>query len=200
MTPAAAGAQTIINGSFEQGVRTGSYKTLASGDSTSIFGWTVGGAGIDYIGSYWQASDGNRSLALSARDEGSISQQLTGLTPGQFYRISFDLAGNPIRGPETKTLITLATLGGQEQVDYFSTIGATRKDMNWKTLTYGFRATTDNALLTFSSGTPGAHSPALDNVSMAAVPEPAAWAMMIMGIGFVGGSLRQRRRSALATA
>ena len=35
------------------------------------------------------------------------------------------------------------------------------------------------------------------NVSaIAAVPEPAAWAMMIVGIGAVGGSMRVRRRNA----
>lgn len=30
------------------------------------------------------------------------------------------------------------------------------------------------------------------------VPEPATWAMMIMGFGFIGGTMRQRRRTAVA--
>ena len=33
---------------------------------------------------------------------------------------------------------------------------------------------------------------------IAGVPEPATWAMMIMGFGMVGGALRHRRRSATA--
>ena len=33
-----------------------------------------------------------------------------------------------------------------------------------------------------------------------AVPEPAAWAMMITGFGFVGGAMRRRRRQTLAFA
>ncbi len=32
------------------------------------------------------------------------------------------------------------------------------------------------------------------------IPEPAAWALMIMGVAGVGGALRQKRRQALATA
>ncbi|WP_380879079.1 hypothetical protein ACFB49_20220 [Sphingomonas sp. DBB INV C78] len=33
----------------------------------------------------------------------------------------------------------------------------------------------------------------LNSVTVAAVPEPAAWAMMITGFGLVGGAMRQRR-------
>ena len=42
----------------------------------------------------------------------------------------------------------------------------------------------------------------LDDVSLdiAAVPEPASWAMMISGFGLVGGALRTRRRQTLAAA
>ena len=42
----------------------------------------------------------------------------------------------------------------------------------------------------------------LDDLAVSAVPEPASWAMMIAGFGFVGGTLRHRRsrRSGLAPA
>lgn len=38
--------------------------------------------------------------------------------------------------------------------------------------------------------------PLLDNVRLdvSAVPEPATWAMMLLGLGFVGGAMRARRR------
>lgn len=39
-----------------------------------------------------------------------------------------------------------------------------------------------------------------DNAMLAAVPEPANWALMIAGVGVAGGALRRRRDSALATA
>lgn len=38
------------------------------------------------------------------------------------------------------------------------------------------------------------------NVSNAAVPEPSTWAMLIIGFGAVGGTLRTRRRTGLAAA
>jgi hypothetical protein len=35
----------------------------------------------------------------------------------------------------------------------------------------------------------------IDNITVAAIPEPATWAMMIMGFGAAGAMLRQRRRA-----
>lgn len=40
----------------------------------------------------------------------------------------------------------------------------------------------------------------LDNVIITAVPEASTWAMMILGMGLIGGSLRQRRRFATTAA
>ena len=37
-------------------------------------------------------------------------------------------------------------------------------------------------------------------VTGGAVPEPATWALMFAGVAFVGGALRSRRRTAMATA
>lgn len=39
-----------------------------------------------------------------------------------------------------------------------------------------------------------------DNAMLAAVPEPASWALMIAGAGVTGGVLRRRRRTALVAA
>jgi hypothetical protein len=59
--------------------------------------------------------------------------------------------------------------------------------------------------LTFASTTvgfsgnsdfPSAFGPALDNVSVTAVPEPATWAMMILGF-FGLGFVARRRKSKL---
>jgi hypothetical protein len=40
----------------------------------------------------------------------------------------------------------------------------------------------------------------VDNLAVAAVPEPATWAMMILGLGAMGMALRNRRRTASALA
>ena len=52
-----ADASLILNGSFESGVSPGSFVTLNAGDSTSLTDWTVKSGNIDYIGSYWTASN-----------------------------------------------------------------------------------------------------------------------------------------------
>src|SRR5688572_18224503 len=82
-------AVTITNGGFESGTNPGAFTTVAAG-GTNITGWTVGGNGVDYIGTYWTASEGGRSIDLSALNAGSVSQVLNGLTIGQEYTVTFD--------------------------------------------------------------------------------------------------------------
>jgi hypothetical protein len=66
-----------------------------------------------------------------------------------------------------------------------------------------FTATAATQVLSFlAKGTPGGAPPIsfLDGVSlMAAVPEPTSWALMIVGFGAVGATMR-RRRTVAATA
>lgn len=53
-------------------------------------------------------------------------------------------------------------------------------------------------------GTDGVSGPTIYNISIsnvsAAVPEPATWAMMLLGFGAIGVSARRRRKAALAAA
>ena len=198
LSAASASAVTIVNGSFETGPNPGVFTTLGNGD-TSITGWTVVGLGVDYIGTYWQASDGVRSLDLNGNDQGGVSQMLTGLTVGQTYNIGFDMAGNPDGGSGVKILV--ASDGGS-QSDVFSFVqgGNTRASMGWQTMNYQFTATGSTANLTFSSAQNGPYGAALDHVTINGVPEPATWALMILGIGGIGGMARYRRRQPLALA
>jgi len=191
---APAGAVTIINGSFEDAsVAPGSYTTLFAG-STAIDGWTVGGDSVDYIGGYWEAADGVRSLDLSGNNKGSISQLLTGLTVGGHYQVRFFLAGNPDGGAGTK--VAVASDGDAQSGNFFfPQAGNTKSDMGWAEQVFNFTAAASTANLTFSATLNDAYGPALDNVSISggAVPEPASWAMMIAGFGGVGAMMRRRR-------
>ena len=65
VAPTSAIASGLINGGFESGaVGPGATFIALQAGSTNIKGWVVGSGGIDYIGGYWQASEGSRSINL----------------------------------------------------------------------------------------------------------------------------------------
>jgi choice-of-anchor C domain-containing protein len=186
-------AATITNGSFEQGTfSAGAFDEVAAG-STAITGWTVGGGGVDWIGSFWVADDGVRSIDLTRVNPGSLSQNIATVI-GQRYAVSFSLAGNPDSGggPRIKNLDV--TINGAGLANFtFDTTGRSNSNMGWVDEIYYFTASSANSLLTFSSNNGEARGPAIDLVSISAVPEASTWAMMIAGFGLAGASLRRRR-------
>jgi choice-of-anchor C domain-containing protein len=200
-----ANAAFFQNGSFELGIANiGQFTTLNAGDNASITGWTVGTGNIDYIGTYWTSVDGNRSLDLNGLVPGSIFQTFDVVT-GQTYQVTFDIAGNPAGGPTLKTLTT--STNETIVLPSFNTTGKTLANMGWTPVSFNFTATGPTETLTFLSttttdsgvnGLPTAFGPALDNVSVTAVPEPSTWAMMILGFLGVGlASYRRKRQLAL---
>ena len=192
--PTTAHAGAFVNGGFETGPAVpGSpgFTTLGSG-STAITGWVVTGDGIDYIGSYWQNAEGNRSIDLSGSGPGGIMQTFDTIV-GVTYNVQFMLAGNPDGGPQTKVLSTVAS-GNLPQINSFNIANSTLSDMKWIPVTYSFVAGADTTTLAFTSGTQTAFGPALDAVSVTAVPEPTTWALMLVGFGLIGGVMRRTRR------
>ena len=104
---AAGGVQaaTLVNGSFEIGPNPNvgpGFITLGTGNS-SITGWTVTAGSIDYIGSYWMAQDGSRSIDLAGTSLGTLTQTLTDTIVGQRYAVNFWVSKNPDGGAATRT-------------------------------------------------------------------------------------------------
>ncbi|MFH1091844.1 MAG: choice-of-anchor C family protein [Pseudomonadota bacterium] len=163
-----------LNGSFEDGPvdNIGAFRTLSAG-STEITGWTVGGGGVDVIGSYWRSADGNRSLDMSAITPGSVSKTFN-TTVGKTYRVSFDMAGNPACGTPLKTMLVEALGAGGLAVfsnTYtFSTTGHTTANMGWTPITFDFTADSAASTIRFTSQTAGACGPALDHVWVEELP------------------------------
>lgn len=197
-TSPAQAANLITNGSFENGNTGGAYSTEGAG-STNIFGWTVDSGSVDYISSYWAASDGARSIDIAGSAIGSLSQSFATVA-GNAYKVKFDLSSNPdLRGARD----LLVSINGGAPIT-FTHPGSTGKDaagMNWLNQSFTFLATGANTTLAFTTNgsAQNVYGPALDNVAVSGVPEPAAWGMLLAGFAFVGGSMRRRRTSAAVT-
>ncbi len=166
-SPVRAVTNIASNGSFENGTDPGSFTTVNAGDSTTITGWTVNSGSVDYIGSYWQASDGSRSIDLDGNAQGSISQVLTTVS-GDTYTVTFDLSGNPDGAPTVKTVQVGAT-GGTPQNFTYNTVanGTTHSNMAYKNQSYTFTANSASTTLTFASQDAGSYGAVLDNVVVA---------------------------------
>jgi len=166
---ASASAQ-VANGSFESGTSDpGDFWLTLDAGSNVIDSWTIDEGSIDYMGGWWQASDGVRSLDMSGLVPGKISQYVA-TVPGTSYKVSFDMSGNPDGEPLVK-LITVTADGGQGQTFSYdiSAFGNSRLNMGWARQQYTFVAQSDLTLLSFASGTDGFYGPTLDNVSMEAI-------------------------------
>jgi hypothetical protein len=138
------------------------------------------------------ALDGDPSFA------GAVSQSIVGLVAGQTYTLSFDWSGNQIASRTGATLNGLtASIGGNS----FSTASVAQgSGAQHASYNFTYKAGASNVLSFLSNGSPVGLPPValLDNVSLSAVPEPATWATMLIGVGLVGGAMRVRRRRAVA--
>jgi hypothetical protein len=173
-TGAQAATNLLTNGDFE------------TGDAT---GWTVTGVDVGVVGSGFDgmnAESGNYFMALGTVGvPGTISQTVSD-TAGQalvlnYYYMSSGNAPSSFAADWDGVQIAGSAVSdapASGYVDYQFNVTATGSD----TLTFLERD--DPAF------------DALDNVSLtptAAVPEPATWAMLILGVAMVGFTARRRR-------
>jgi choice-of-anchor C domain-containing protein len=153
----------LLNGSFEEGPDPGSFRAYEAG-STAIRGWKVTRAMIDYVGSKFPASHGERSLDLDGTPGFGGIEQTFSTTPGQIYIVSFDLAGNPQGPPATKKL--RVTAAGQA-ADF-----SHDASLNWSHETWKFKAAEQSTTIEFYSldAEGGYCGPLLDSVSVTGAP------------------------------
>ena len=124
-----------------------------------------------------------------------ITQSIGGLTVGNLYQLTFWWAAAQQSGFDgTTTENWTVGFGGQSFMT--STVNnANHGFVPWTQVTMFFTATATTQTLSFlAAGTPNGTPPfsLLDGVSLTAAPEPATWALMMVGL--VGIVLVSRRR------
>jgi hypothetical protein len=129
--------------------------------------------------------------------QAKLSQTITGLTPGKVYAVSFWwAAAQQLNFAGATTESWKVSLGNQQQQTAILN-NPQAGFQAWRQTTFNFTAQNSSEVLQFlAHGTPGGQPPfsLLDGVSMTAVvPEPASWAMLIMGFGLVGAVARRRQ-------
>lgn len=175
--PALAASNIVTNGSFETG---------------NFSGWTqFGDTGFTGVAGYFltNPSDGSyQSYFGPVGSTGGIVQSLSTVAGGT-YEISFDMR---------------ADAGGQLFEASFGSAtllsGSFSSGVGYTTYNYTVQATGASTDLRFATQ----HLPSyyqLDNVivsSVASVPEPGTWAMLIAGFGMVGFASRRRTTAVAA--
>jgi RNA polymerase sigma factor (sigma-70 family) len=162
----------LINGSFEEGVDISerNYLPLNKG-SKDIKGWEVTRGQIDYEGLAWQHADGRRSIDLHGSPGFGGIKQTFKTKPGQKYRLTFFMAGNPVgEVPVKKMGVEVA---GKKEQFRFDTQGKTLKDMGWTSHVLEFTAIDSRTTVEFYTlmKDDASCGPALDNVSIVTVDE-----------------------------
>lgn len=203
-TVPATAANLVTNGSFENasGFSPPADNTMSlSSGATTLTGWTVLGDALAWIGPAnpfsLTASDGSYFLDLTDYQLGAPFggvQQSIATVSGHIYRVSFDL------GSDVRTAVSSidVSVGGPTQT--FTSSTPTVSDI-WESRTFDFAATSASTILSLT-GAVGSHYIGLDNIVVTdlglagAVPEPASWALLIVGFGSIGAAMRRSPRRA----
>ena len=144
----------------------------------AVTGWTVGGNGIDYVGSLWDAADGDaHSIDLNSYGPGSVSQTVDTVA-GQTYNVTFAMSGNPADGEDLgkKTMTVSATGNPSQDYTYEVTAANTFDNMMYVDKTFSFVGTGSPVTLTFTSTTDLVNGvrergPVIDNVRDTTAPD-----------------------------
>ena len=189
----------VTNGSFESTTApTTSFSTVLAGDSTTLPGWTVvtpslygpSGGSVDLTANaYWNAYDGNYSIDLAgtSAEPGGIYQDVP-TTPGVEYSLSYWTAVNGDQSPGQAH--TMNVVVGGTTVASIDGLSAGRP-LQWVQQTTLITATSSTTRIEFDDATVGdvIQGPALDDVSMTAVPDtvsaaPVAISPQVTGTSF----------------
>jgi hypothetical protein len=200
VTASANAANVFVqNASFEapalpggtyQGDPTGLYGTYGN---TRPDGWvsTSGFTGAQNFGndSYFKPADGAQAVYINA---GGIFQDLGALAPDTLYTLTVAAGNQPLFGvPSTGSISFYTSSGVLSSTVVTPLLVGSMSDFSTSFKTGS--AVTGNLFvgLNLTNG----QQVLFDNVRVtSAVPEPATWAMMLLGFGLVGFGIRSSRK------
>lgn len=209
-TPSAA-TELITNGSFEaDSFNTGGGQRLGL-IGNDVTGWYIPSGdgvypwGLQNVNQYGAgpADTGNQWLVLgevAATTDYAIQQTVNGLTPGQSYTMTFALASEE---PGPGAVGELSWLSGSSTAtqDFTAPVRGSTFWNPWGHYSETFVATGTSATFQvkdLAAEFPGGYDLGLDSFSIqtgsGAVPEPATWAMMLLGFGAIGMAVRRGRK------
>ena len=208
-TSAAQAANLLTNGSFEDTtnfVDQGNDTMSLDVGSTAMPGWTVSGSHYlawigptNPFGLTASPNGGSYFLDLTGYIAGAPYSGVSQTIPtqaGATYLLTFDLGSSPQWGLQDGVEVS----AGSATASFTTTNDGTQTNL-WEPETLSFTGT--GAMTTISLiGNSGDNYIGLDNVSVVqtSVPEPATWAMMLIGFGGLGVAIRSARRKQALTA
>ena len=212
----------VTNGDFETltkgvGQINGTY-TTATGWTSSGYNFVFNGGNADTVGAKGQSgtvklwggngltyspAGGNFLGADGAYLVGAITQNITGLTVGQKYDLSFYWAGAQQSGFSGETTENWTVKLGNQSFTTATVTDPSHGFTGWMQQTFTYTATSTSEILSFlATGTPSGEPPfsLLDGVKLTAadVPEPSSTALFLGGLVLLVAATRLRRRGPAA--
>lgn len=196
----AQAANLLTNGSFETPAITAAPWFIRS--TTNTPGWVQTGDGVDLIHNNYEqpslpvlvdASDGVQFLDMNQLGAIGGIRQTVAATVGTIYTLELDAAAwatNSRGGRVGFRLYDPTSLATLASGSFFDQTGGI-----WVRQSISAEATSSSIGVDIFGITAAQAGMGVDNVMLsAAVPEPATWAMMLMGFGLVGAGIRSRRK------
>jgi hypothetical protein len=214
---------TVANAGFESSSYSANSQFGANSFGQGVTGWTGTGYELYFVGgtqttvsaanqyndpktylrpNVTTSPNGGNFVALdgdiSLQSGSTISQTINGLTPGLQYDVGFDWAASELINRTGATTERLAVDFGSDAQTTATVSVPSGGFSGWMQQSFRFTASSASEVLTFLSfGTSNGSPPValLDSVSVTqAVPEPASWATLVLGLAVLGGTLRTLRR------
>lgn len=197
LVSSAASAQLVTNGGFEQPKISDPCCNTVPPDS--LPGW-IATPNVNVVNGTFDSTNGNLAFEgtqyldlVGQGGTGSISQTINTVA-GSMYTLTFAYSHNLFAPNEATSASASFSIDGLIGTVLHST-GDT-SNLDWQIFSGNFVATGSTATLNFTNLTGGVNEGILlDAVSVAPVPEPSTWAMMLLGFGAVGFAMRRRKNA-----